>query len=456
MIGAFISEGISNWQIFQQQDGYARVSIRGSWNYDENISSIVYISVKKEDTGEPVIWWKPCDMKGKNWKVVLDIPVGGLYQVETCLVTTGSEWSEWAIRGDVIFHVGVGDLFVIAGQSNSSGYGKDYIYDPPEIGVHILKNNKSWDLAAHPLQDSTGCTDTPVNMDANNTGNSMYLAFAKYLKRELGYPIGLIQASRGGSELESWQPISGELYINMINQIKLAGNRVKGILWFQGCSDAVNSLCETYCDRFKKMKNAVCLDLNMPRIPFLVCQINKCYAGNVPENDYFWATVKEQQRQMGHLENVYIVPTTDSSLSDAFGHIAAKSNLVLGERLAKVALTHIYGKNFMCDAPDIICAKKVGDKSVLAEFAPVYDRLETFGCNPKDMAIMANDNKGMVTLEKYEVVNKNKLLLSFSRILGDDCVLHGAFEKASQKIIPVDFATHIPILSFYGVEIEKD
>jgi sialate O-acetylesterase len=40
-------------------------------------------------------------------------PGRGLYRVETCLQINGNEVTEWAIRGDMIHHVGVGDLWVI-------------------------------------------------------------------------------------------------------------------------------------------------------------------------------------------------------------------------------------------------------------------------------------------------------------------------------------------------------
>ena len=455
MVGALIKEGVSDWQIFQQKEGYASVSISGSWEYEyeEITAPIVYICVKKEDTGEMVIWWRPCDMDGQGWHITLDIPTGGLYQIATCLVIEGKAWSEWAVRGDIVSHVGVGDLYVIAGQSNSSGYGKDSIYDPIEMGVHILKNNQKWELAVHPLQDATGCEVNPVNMDIANTGHSLYLSFARYLKRELGYPIGLIQTSMGGSALETWKPGNGELYINMIKQINLAGGKIKGIVWYQGCSDAVKGLCETYYERFLEMRQGICNDLMLERVPILVCQLNKCYVKNTEETDYLWGTVREQQRRIGHLQDVYTVPTTDSIVSDAYGHITAKSNLVLGERLAKTALTHFYGKHFLCDAPDIVKAERNSDREVLAEFAPVYDKLDTFSCEPGKMAFAAQDEDGLVTLQDYETVGKNQILLKFSRPLGRDCVLHGAYEKDIQKVVPVDFATHLPILSFYGVKV---
>ncbi|MEZ4628259.1 MAG: sialate O-acetylesterase [Eubacteriales bacterium] len=59
-------------------------------------------------------------------------------------------------RGDMVHHVGVGDVFVIAGQSNAAGRAKDPIEDAPEIGVSLLRDSGKWDLAAHPLGETTG------------------------------------------------------------------------------------------------------------------------------------------------------------------------------------------------------------------------------------------------------------------------------------------------------------
>lgn len=457
MIGALIKEGVSDWQIFQQQSGYAQINIRGIWEKvnSEPEKPCVYICVKRETTGEPVIWWTPCRMSGMDWNITLKVPVGGLYQIETCLVTDGNAWSEWAMRGDIASHIGVGDLYVIAGQSNSSGYGKDYIYDPPEMGVHILKNSRKWCLASHPLQDATGCGEIPVNMDSGNTGHSMYLSFAKYLMRELGYPIGLIQTSMGGAALEWWKPQEGVLYKNMLNRIKLAGGAVKGIVWYQGCSDAVSGLCETYFERFYEVKNGLCVDLRAESLPVLMCQLNRCYAWHTDESDYLWGTVREQQRRLGKEKDIYVVPTTDCIVSDAFGHNSAKANMALGERLAKTALTHIYGKPFLCDAPDVVSAKKIDCNKVLVEFAPVYDKLETFQVRAENLPFAVQDEYGLMKAVAYEILERNGILLSFERVLGEECVLHGAYEEGIQTVIPVDFATHIPILSFYGVGITE-
>ncbi len=457
MIGAIIEKGASDWQIFQQEDGFAEVSLSGEWIHEDTDaeSAQVYACVKREDTGEPIVWWEKCMMDGRQWQTVLRIPAGGLYQIETCLVIGSEEWSEWAVRGDIVSHIGVGDLYVIAGQSNSAGYGKDYVYDPCELGVHILKNDDCWHLAVHPLQDATGAKGCPINMDTGNTGHSLYLSFAKYLKRELHYPIGLIQTSRGGSFMEQWSPNGGELYVNMMERIRKAGSKVKGIVWYQGCSDATQELCTEYYDKFVEWKDHICSDLQNDNLPIFVFQLNRCYKGKTEESDYAWGTIRERQRRLGYLDNVYTIPAIDGVLSDGWGHNSAKANVVLGERLAKSALTHVYQKQFLCDAPDILSAIQTGDREVLLSFDHVYDKLETFGCTADKIGFTLEDEGGTLRLEGYEAVGKNQILLRTRRKLGNRCLVHGAYEQDMQKVMPVDFATHLPILAFYRVPVKK-
>ena len=47
-------------------------------------------------------------------------------RIESCL-NRGNCGLEASDVGDMVKHIGVGDLFLIAGQSNAVGYGRDYI-----------------------------------------------------------------------------------------------------------------------------------------------------------------------------------------------------------------------------------------------------------------------------------------------------------------------------------------
>ncbi len=457
MIGALIHDGARDWQIFQQQDGFAQIKLSGQWLCEDaqEHTGQVYACVKREDSGEPIIWWTRCAMDGRDWTVALAVPVGGLYYIETCLVLDRQEWTEWAIRGDIISHIGVGDLYVIAGQSNSAGYGKDFVYDPCELGVHILKNDGSWHLAVHPLQDSTGAAEAPANLEPNNTGHSLYLSFAKYLKRELNYPIGLIQTARGGSQMDHWSADGGALYLNMLLRIQAAGGAVKGIVWYQGCSDATRELCAGYYDKFVAWLHAVRRQLQAPRLPVFVFQLNRCYGSKAEDSDYAWGRIREQQRCFGYLPDVYVIPTIDSTVSDACGHNSARANMILGERLAKTALTHLYGKAFLCDAPNIARAVQTGPRQVLLCFDRIYDKLDTFCCTPDKLAFTVEDRDGPIELESYALLTGRTLELVLKRQLGEAPHVHCAHEQDMQRLVPMDFATHLPILAFYGIAVEK-
>lgn len=453
MYGALIKEGVSEWQIFQQTEGYATIAVSGIWKVqkEQDIQPVVYLCVRREETGEPVVDWTQCKMQGREWKVSVKVPAGGLYQIETCLVEDGGAWFEWADRGDIVSHVGVGDLYVIAGQSNSAGFARDHVYDPCELGVHILKNDQKWHLAVHPLQDSTE-GEEPVNMEPANPGHSLYLSFAKYLKRELHYPIGLIQTAKGGMPLSEWDPKTGKLYQNMLKRVYLAGGRVKGVVWYQGCFDAAEGLCETYYERFLEFYEAFCRDTKQPKLPWFVCQLNKFLAEDQMGEDAHWGMVREAQRRIGRCEHIYTIPTTDCKMSDLI-HNSASANMMLGERLAKLVLYQLYGKAYMCEAPDIASATKTAADSIEIRFDKVYDKIDTFLCTPDMLAFTAEDKKGKAAVTRYEIIYPDSIRLHFERILTEGCVLHGAYEKVLHKIVPIDLGSRIPMLSFYAYPV---
>ena len=74
MIGVIIEKGPADWQILQQEDGFAKAELSGRYirtrkpEDDENHAVIpkIYAMVSKEETGEPVIWWTECDIAGEK------------------------------------------------------------------------------------------------------------------------------------------------------------------------------------------------------------------------------------------------------------------------------------------------------------------------------------------------------------------------------------------------------
>jgi hypothetical protein len=443
--GVVIEKGPQDWQIIQQENGKADIRLEG-YCIPQDQCRVVYARIVDEETGFPIEPWTAAPSSGDNrWELVLrDIPAGGLYRLETCLNEAGALVLEWGCRGDMRHHIGIGDVYVIAGQSNAAGYGKDFIYDPPEPGVHLLRNNGRWDMAGHPLNESTD-TLHEVNSEGANPGHSPYLAFARRLRKYLGCPVGLIQTSLGGSSLQAWNPDTGPLYRNMMSILAAAGP-VKGILWYQGCSDTSPECRDSYLTRFREMVLRLRRDLNNPALPFLTVQIARLT--NADNNDIGWGMIREAQRRAAEeIENVFVAPTTDCTLSDAI-HLSASANMVLGERLAGVALRRIYGKRYGYEAPNIKTACLAGADAVRLTFAPVYNRLYAFEELPCRLPFTVEDQEGQIRIASYEI-EKDTLTLHLERPAGSECTVSGAADMNPPWFTPVDFASHIPVLSFY-------
>lgn len=456
-VGCFIENGAVNWEIWQHSEGTASRTLTGTFAVQpDDTQAVPYIRAVREACGTVVVPWTPCQVEQNRWRAELTLPLGGLYRIETCL-TSNPNCKEWARRGDIVHHIGVGDVYIIAGQSNAVGYGKDSFTDAPELGVHLLKQSGRWDVAAHPFQDATHSVHTQ-NMDGANTGNGPYLSFGRYLKKLLGYPIGFIPCALGGSGIDRWdRNRPGSLYWNMLHIVKNStGGSVKGLLWYQGCTDAGEpAKAESYLDHFKALVQNIRQDLDVPELPVLTFQINRALGASTPELDKGWGKVREAQRQAAmQLKNVWVLPTTDCKLSDNI-HISAVSQAMLGERLAKNALYHLYGKQEFhgWDAPNLIRVQQIDTHTVVATFAAVSGRLITFDVLPEELPIKLEKEGKRFDAAGYEVVDGYKLKLTFPVEVTPECTLHGAYRKSLVGTVPEDFATHMPMLSFYGVPL---
>jgi len=453
--GVFIDSGAMNWQIFQQdEDGFGEIELKGRWRLDK-AECAVEMRLVNQDTGAVVSkdtdWKQAVTKTDATWSgEIKRVPAGGLYRIETRLTHKKQPLKEWSIRGDMIHNIGVGDLWVIAGQSNAVGYGREAIIDPPELGVHTLKNNEKWTLATHPLNDSTSSRH-PMNCDIPNPGHSFCLSFAKILKRNLGYPIGLIETALGGSPLARWNPAEkGDLYKNMLHCIGLAGGKVKGILWYQGCSDTDEKGSASYGSRFKNTILRWRKDLKDDGISILTVQLNRVYGIEDKAVDRGWSRVREAQRQAAlKLNNVFITSAIDLPLSDTV-HISSAGNMILGERMARVALGGVYKKPIQFKAPDIarVCRDDKG-KTVRLTFDNVVGRL----CNQDSNSpcFKVEDEKGAVDITQIEYKG-SEVYLKLLRRLEGSAVIHGAY-GANPPMVPLDIDRMIPMLAFYNVKI---
>lgn len=142
-----------DYQIFQQNaQGRALVPFYGVIPA-EHSGKVIWARALREDDTLDVTGWRRCAVEGDKWRIDFDLPAGGLYWLEARAQEEGGA-IEWGIRIARVSHIGVGELFILAGQSNMAGYARDAAFDPPELGVHLYGNDGKWSVAAHPLNDS--------------------------------------------------------------------------------------------------------------------------------------------------------------------------------------------------------------------------------------------------------------------------------------------------------------
>jgi len=457
-VGAIIEQGPSDWQIVQRDaDGVGSIALRGRWVAD--VPGTVEVRLAVEETGVAVnraLDWHAAETLGDHtWTATLaDIPAGGLYRLETRFNPQGNIAGEWSTRGDIRHFLGVGDLWVIAGQSNSAGYGRGPCFDPPELGVHLFRNSETWALATHPLNASTD-TRHPCNREGGNPAHSPYLHFARVLKQHLGVPIGLVQTSLGGSPLSAWNPAepgTPVLYRNMLHCIELVGGRVRGVVWYQGESDTGPEQAPTYEERFTKAVRAWRDDLRSPGLAVITVQLNRVYQPPNEEADRGWSQVREAQRQVARkLEGVAVVPAFDLPLADGI-HTSPAGNMLLGERMARTALGAIYGQPINYLAPDLVSAKARQDRTAVElAFEPVTSRMECI--DPQANCFRIEDEAGDVPVKAAAYTGSARVLLSLGRALEGQTVVHGGY-GATPQAVPMDVERFLPMLGFYGVEVE--
>ncbi|MCI8694479.1 MAG: sialate O-acetylesterase [Lachnospiraceae bacterium] len=475
MHGISLISAPADWEILQQENGSAKVSLKGTYQVhpaaiDVGVAQAVpVVRVMRESDNMTVIPWIAAEKidAGENFtgsfETSVTIPAGGLYRIETSLETRSTLPNlTWLYRGDCVLHLGVGDLFVIAGQSNSAGFGKDFCDDPPHLCVHLFRNRSKWDLACHPMNESTFGGSLP-NEEMGIPGVSPYLSFAKTYYEITGRPVGLIQTSMGGSPMSRWKPRKGDLYGNMMDKIHQTGGKYAGILWYQGCSDTDPEPAAQYFQHFKEYVEAVRAELGYS-IPVFTMQLNRQINGI---HDECWGMVRDAQRRAAlEIPDVYVLSTTNLSLSDGI-HNSAPSNVALGKKLAKQC-AHVLAGGEEYEAPALCEVQRVTDQEkaelkltgewLKLTFDHVKGCLQIVSSLGKDSGFTLEDSEGEVDILSIRANREdiNNAYLELERAAGENVVLSFAWQADPIMLPMIDDVTFLPPLSFYKYPILRE
>ena len=266
----------------------------------------------------------------------------------------------------------VGDLWVLAGQSNMGGSAPVKEWLTPDPLVNMLGMDGVWVPGVPPTHrlvesDSRAIKDLLLGRGGMKSEEQIIEAakqshagehpsggagcdtfFATWLAKETGIPQGLIPTAFGGTSLDEWSPDllskgDASLYGNMIRSIARSGGHVRGMLWYQGESDANNAdpkVFDTYYDRFKRFAECTRRDSNNPDMIFITAQLGRTVVLGW-DVEPRWDRLREQQRQLAaEVPGVHMVPAADLALSDGI-HVGWEGHKILGVRMARVALPHV-------------------------------------------------------------------------------------------------------------------
>lgn len=265
------------------------------------------------------------------------------------------------------------DLWILAGQSNMEGVGLLRDVEPPSEKVRVFAHSDEWQQAVEPLHWLLESPD-PVHAEIwaipesevvrarqeirqnRATGAGLGLPFAKAVVQATGRAIDLVPCAHGGTSMEQWDPgkkhLGGRsLYGAMLRRarraLETAGDaQLKGVLWYQGESDAGPELAPLYFERMQRLIASIRQDFESPDLPFFLVQLGMFSTVDSAgwEGALSWSQVREMQRRLAEdVPHTAVAPAIDLDLDDPI-HIGTQGLKRLGRRLANIALNKVYGK----------------------------------------------------------------------------------------------------------------
>ncbi len=273
------------------------------------------------------------------------LPAGGPYDIRLAVEPQGEKAGPAPLW---IRDVLVGDVWILAGQSNMQGCGLIRHAAGPDNRVRAFTMDDRWAPAKDPIHNLGAAVDRvhldlmggqrPPRDPRPKLGTGPGVAFGQEMARRTGVPQGLIACAHGGTSMEQWKPSGGKadgrsLYGALLRRVRKNGGRVAGLVWYQGCSDAFPGVAPLYTKRMQALVRALRRDLGDARLPVAAVQIAGVY---FPDWDpASWNSVQDQQRRLPEaIRRLVLVPAIDLEFEDGI-HLSGRSQQLLGRRLAQ-------------------------------------------------------------------------------------------------------------------------
>ena len=324
-----------------------------------------------------------------RWEVMVPTPAA-TFEPQTLTFDDG----EKVTVGDIL----IGEVWVAAGQSNMEmpvrgfdtcpveGYLETLAdaVDPPAVRYAKIPSV----MSMTPLEDAD-CHWSVIDRQTVSWASATGYFFARMLSRQLGVPVGMIEANKGGTRVESWlswenlaahtdEPLEEKAIVEKYSQWDyhrplVWGNgtfhpiqkyTVKGIIFYQGCSNVGNPQGQ-YTERLALLVRQWRDAFGLGEIPFHFVQICPWGGemGETPDGDWVARFREEQQHAAEAIPNSAVICTDDCVYPHEVNQIHPSQKRKVGERLAMLTLNRTYGQDwFPAVSPTFKSMRIEGDK----------------------------------------------------------------------------------------------
>jgi sialate O-acetylesterase len=362
----------------------------------------------------------------------------------------------------------VGDVWLCGGQSNmeypmdrllkkyaAPGKGADSAAielanpDKPDA-IRYLYVEKNLKVKPElPTKGWIGNTDTMVRYIS-----AIGYFFAKEIHAETGIPIGIIHDNWGGTRIEPWTPDwayqqspvfaaqshdanfkidsvhPGQMYNSLIEP--LVPYAIKGVLWYQGESNAMIDDQATYNDKFKTLIGAWRKEFKDEKMPFYYVQISPhSYTKRKTDKPIKSAEslplAWEAQAAGLKISNTGMIVTTD--LVDNLGDIHPSYKWTVAHRLALIAKAKTYGKKITEYSGPVYQSMKVGKENITLTFTHTGSGLISSDGQPLNWFTIAGADS--VFVPATAIIRGNTIVVSASNLINPKHVRF-AWNEAAQ------------------------
>lgn len=221
--------------------------------FQRNSSNQASVRVSGTYTGTPTAI--ECRWAGGAWATLDASPSGGTFD-ETVTLTLGQGDLEVRFANQTsvtasLASVGVGELFIVGGQSNNVGTSVSYLAavaplaNPDWIAVKLGKDGvwaPNLETAGEPFDDRTNAT-YPVQTGGTPLGSYFGALATRYM--EDGIPVAFVPCALGSTGIAAWavNTSTASLYGAMLARATQIGG-YRGVIWWQGENDTTGSMTQ--------------------------------------------------------------------------------------------------------------------------------------------------------------------------------------------------------------------